>query len=141
MNLLIPSSKISRQSFPCPGCDVSTPVEVITEINTDEDFCNYYSHHLNRALCASCGALVEAPVRLTVKLGWWEGMPVIECVPLVMLRDPEVLDDLIHNTRPDTRMVYSHDELLRSLEACIRLELRRHNYSPEEIDAAIARFG
>ena len=64
MNLLIPCSKISRQRFPCPNCHTPTPVDVVTEINSDEDLNDFIALRLNRARCSACGAQVEAPVRV-----------------------------------------------------------------------------
>jgi hypothetical protein len=81
--------------------------------------------------------------------GWFlpDGHIHIPSVNLAQLSDffqgqhTRLTDDLLHHTPPDTRRAYSYDELQRTLEACIRLELRRQNHSPEEIEADVARFG
>ena len=134
MNFLQPASNISRQWHPCPRCNASTAVDVITKIGSDEDLTNYCQHRLNRAPCSFCGALVEAPVRLRVELDC-EFIPDHECVPLALLENPEVLDDLIHNNPPGLHRVYSNDELERSIEAFFRMECRRRKLTPEQAAA------
>ncbi len=134
MNLLIPSSKITRQKHPCPHCQTPTPVDVITNIESEEDFTSFMAHGLNRAQCFSCGTTVEAPVRVSVKTGL-ENIPDHECVPLALLENPEVLDDLLNNTPPGLLRVWSNDELERSIEAHLRMEFRRQGVTPAEISA------
>jgi len=138
MNLLIPSSRISRQCHACPDCQAPTPVDVVTEIRSDEDLSDFIALRLNRARCSACGALVEAPVRVTVR---FPDFPAAnhDCVPMALLENPEVLDDLLHHPPDGTHRVYSHDELQRSIEACFRLEMHRHNFSPQDLRAALAR--
>ena len=62
-----------------------------------------------------------------------------KAVDMALLENAEVLDDLLHNTPDGTHRVYSHDELQRSIEACLRLEMHRHNFSPQEVKAALSR--
>ena len=138
MNLRLPASNISRQWHPCPNCRTSTPVNVITSIETVEDFTNFMEHRLNRTRCGLCGAPVEALVRVRYK-GGDSGIPDHECVPLALLEDPEILDDIIHNTPPGLLRVWSNDELERSIEACVRLEFRRQGVTPEEMSAEPGR--
>jgi hypothetical protein len=136
MNLLIPSSKISRQRFPCPLCQAPTPVDVITEIHSEDDLNNFISLHLNRARCPSCGAEVEAPVRVTAR---FPDFPALnhDCVPMVLLENPEMLDELLHNSPADSRRVYSLDELERSIAATLLLEMHRNNGNPENADFSL----
>jgi hypothetical protein len=77
---------------------------------------------------------VEAPVRVSLKTGL-EYIPDHECVPLVLLENPEVLDDLLNNTPPGLLRVWSNDELARSIEAHLRLEFRRQGVTPAEMSA------
>ena len=134
MNYLLPASNVSQQWHPCPRCKTSTRIEVITAIESEEDFSSFMAHGLNRAQCFSCGTTVEAPVRVSLKTGL-EYIPDHECVPLVLLENPEVLDDLLNNTPPGLLRVWSNDELERSIEACIRLDFRRQGVTPEEMSA------
>lgn len=134
MNLLIPPSNISRQWHPCPNCKASTPIDVITVIETEDDFAHFCIHRLNRAQCSFCGSQVEAPVRVTVKTDS-EEIPDHDCVPLVLLEKPEILDDLLYNTPEGLRRVFSYGELERSIEACIRLHVRRIGLTIEEFEA------
>ena len=138
MNLLIPSSGISHQFHPCPNCHASTPVDVITEIHSEDDLPNFISLRLNRARCPSCGAEVEAPVRVTVR---FPDFPELnhDCVPMVLLENPEMLDELLHNSPADSRRVYSLDELERSIAATLCLEMRRKSGNPENADFALVR--
>jgi hypothetical protein len=137
MDLLIPSSKITRQRHPCPNCQTPAPVDVITNIESEDELANFTSLSLNRAQCSSCGALVEAPVRVTVKLDR-EHLPLHECVPLALLENPEVIDDLLHNTPEGLCRVYSNNGLERSIEAHLRLKLHRRNLTPEEVKAGFS---
>jgi hypothetical protein len=137
MNFLLPASNVSQQWHPCPRCKTSTRIEVITAIESEEDFTNSMAHGLNRAQCFSCGTTVEAPVRVSVKTGL-EYIPDHECVPLVLLENPEVLDDLLNNTPPGLLRVWSNDELERSIEAHLRLEFRRQGVTPAEMSAEIS---
>jgi len=138
MNLLIPSSKISRQRFPCTDCHAPTPVDVVTEITSNEELSDFIALCLNRARCSACGAQVEAPVRVFVR---FPDYPAVnhDCVPIVLLENPQVLDELVHNTPAGSHRVYSHAELERSIEACFRLEMHRHNVSPQDVKAALAQ--
>ena len=138
MNFLQPAPNIYHQWHPCPNCNTTCSMDVITRIETHDDFTNYGVLRLNRAQCIFCGEQVEAPVRVLLTLEC-DGMPIHECVPLVLLENPEVLDDLIHNTPPGLQRVYSNDELERSIEAFVRLEMRRQNLNPEEILAETHR--
>jgi len=137
MNLLIASSKITRQKHPCPHCQTPTAMDVITNIESAEDLTEFTSLSLNRAQCPSCRALVEAPVRVSVKLDC-ENLPPHECVALALLEAPAVLDDLIHNTPAGLCRVYSNNELERSIEAQLRLEFRRRNLTPAEVSAGFS---
>jgi hypothetical protein len=132
MNFQLPAPNVSQQWHPCPNCNTSTRIEVITAITSYEDFTHFMAHRLNRAQCFSCGAPVEAPVRVSVKITL-DNFPEHECVPLVLLKNPDVLDDLLNNTPPGLIRVYSCDELERAIEACCRLEFRRQGITPEEI--------
>ena len=134
MNFPLPASNVSQQWHPCPKCKTSTRIEVITAIESEEDFTNFMTHRLNRAQCFSCGTTVEAPVRVSLKTGY-EYIPDHECVPLVLLENPEVLDDLINNHPRGLLRVWSNDELARSIEAHLRLEFRRQGVTPEEMSA------
>ena len=96
------------------------------------------AHQLNRAQCFSCGAPVEAPVRVSVKITL-DNFPEHECVPLVLLKDPDVHDDLLNNTPPGLIRVYSCDELERAIEASCRLEFRRQGITPAEMSAEPGR--
>ena len=140
MNFLQPSPNIARQWHPCPDCNTSTAIDVITRIETSEDLCHFTKHRLNRAQCAFCGLQVEAPVRVRVKLDC-DNLPDHEVVPLVLMENPEILDDILHNTPPGLVRVYSNNELERSIEACLRLEFRRRGLTPEQVEAADALFG
>jgi len=95
----LPASNISHQWHPCPNCKTSTRIVVITAIESNEDLSQFTAHQLNRTQCFNCGAPVEVPVRVTVKPDC-EGLPPNECFPLVLLENPEVLDDLLSNTPP-----------------------------------------
>ena len=134
MKLPVPSCKISRQWHPCPNCQSSIPIDVTTAIESDDDFAHFCIHRLNRAQCCFCGSQVEAPVRITMMPNC-EEIPNHDCVPLALLKDPEILDDLLHNTPEGLRRVYSYDELERSVEACIRLHVRRRGLTMEEFEA------
>jgi hypothetical protein len=131
MNLLIHSSGISRQFHPCQRCHAPTPVDVITEIHSENDLTNFISLQLNRARCPSCGAEVEAPARVTVRFPDFAALN-HDCVPMVLLEDPEMLDELLHNSPPDSRKVYSLDELERSIAATLCLEMRRKSGTPQD---------
>lgn len=111
-------------------------MDVITEIHSEDDLTNFMSLNLNRAQCPSCGAQVEAPVRVTVR---FPDFPALnhDCVPMVLLENPEVLDELLHNSPADSRRVYSLDELERSIAATLRLEMRRNNENPENADCSL----
>lgn len=61
-------------------------------------------------------------------------VPDHDCIPLALLEDTDVLDDLLLPVPPGLRRVYSHDELERSIEAHLRLEIRRRGLTPEEIE-------
>lgn len=89
MNLLIPCSQITRQRFHCPNCHAPTPVDVVTEINSDEDLHDFIALRLNRAQCSACGTQVEAPVRVTVR---FPDIPAAkhDCVPMALLENAEV---------------------------------------------------
>jgi len=134
MNFPLPAANVSQQWHPCPRCKTSTRIEVITAIESEEDVTNFMAHRLNRAQCFSCGTTVEAPARVSVKTGI-ENFPDHECVPLVLLENPEVLDDLLNNTPPGLLRVWSNDELERSIEACLRLEFRHQGVTPAEMSA------
>ena len=134
MNLQLPASNISQQWHPCPNCKSSILVNVITRIETTEDFNHFMIHRLNRAQCTFCGSPVEAPVRVSLKMGG-DPLPDHECVPLVLLESQEVLDDLLRTTPPGLIRVWSNDELARSVEAHLRLEFRRQGVTPEEFMA------
>lgn len=134
MNLLIPPSNISRQWHPCPKCEASIPIDVMSVIESDNDFAHFCIKRLNRAQCCFCGSQVEAPVRV-IMMPNCEEIPNHDCVPLALLKDPEILDDLLHNNPEGLRRVYSIDELERSIEACIRLHVRRRGLTMEEFEA------
>ena len=136
MNFLLPASNVSQQWHPCPRCNTSTRIEVITAIESEEDFNNFMTHRLNRAQCFSCGTTVEAPVRVSLKTGL-EYIPDHECVPLVLLENTEMLDDLLNNTPPGLLRVWSNDELERSIEAHLRLEFHRQGVTPAEMSVEI----
>ena len=136
MNFQLPASNISRQWHPCPRCNTSTGVNVISGITSHEDLSRFCAHHLNRSQCLACGTQVEAPVRIAVKLDC-DGLPHHECVPLALLENPDVLDDILHNTPPGLLRVYSCDELERSIESCLRSEMRRRNLTPEQVEAGL----
>ena len=136
MNFPLPASNASQQWHPCPNCKTSNRIDVITAIESSEDLATFSAHQLNRAQCFSCDTPVEAPVRVRVKIDL-ENFPEFDCVPIALLDNPEILDDLLHNTPPGLVRVYSCDELERSIEACCRLEFRRRNLTPEEIEADI----
>jgi len=138
MNLLTDPSDISRQQHPCPNCHAPTPVDVVTRIESEEALTNFFALDLNRAKCLFCGARVEAPVRVRVSLADY---PLInhECVPIVLLDRPEVLEDLYRNNPKGVKRVYSNDELERSIEACLRIEMHCRGQSQTESEVAVAR--
>ncbi|MEX2580601.1 MAG: hypothetical protein WD342_16205 [Verrucomicrobiales bacterium] len=124
MNLLSPSSNISRQQHSCPNCRLSVSVRVITRIESEEVLNQYFAEGLNRARCHYCGALVEAPVRVRVSLA--DSFLIDhECVPLPLLDRPEVLEDLLRDNPEGLKRVYSNDELERSIEATLLIEMHR----------------
>lgn len=104
---------------------------VMDRVETHEELTEFFGHRHNRGICPACGMLSEAPVRVIVKLDC-EEIPVHECVPLHMLEDPAVLDDLIRDTPDGLRRVYSLGELERSIEAHVRLEMHRQGAAPDE---------
>ncbi len=138
MILLTPPSNITLQYYPCPNCETSTPVDVITRIDSEEALSSYVSRNLNRARCFGCGAQVEAPVRVRVSLADY---PLIhhECVPIALLDRPEVLDDLLKNTPTELKRVYSHDELERSIEACLLIEMHRRGQKRKEDEPVFSK--
>lgn len=138
MILLTPLPEITRQYHPCPNCHDSTPVEVITRIESEEALTCYFTHGLNRARCSDCGARVEAPVRVRVSL---PGTAMLdhECVPIALLDCLEVLDDLLQDTPTGLKRVYSHDELERSLEACLLIEMHRRGHRRSEDEKVFSR--
>jgi hypothetical protein len=127
MILLTPLPNITRQYHPCPNCHASTPVEVITRIESEEALTIFFTHGLNRARCSDCGGRVEALVRVRVRL---LGDTLInhECVPIALLDNLKVLDDLLQDTPTGLKRVYSHDELERSIEACLLIEMHRRGH-------------
>lgn len=131
MNLRTPLSKSTRQNHPCWNCGAMVSMTIMHRVETHEELTEFFGHRFNRGICAACGMLVEAPVRVTVQLDC-EDLPIHECVPLPMLEDPEVLDDLLHNTPDGLRRVYSLGELERSIEAHVRLEMRRQGGGVED---------
>lgn len=138
MILLTPPPPITRQSYPCPNCHAPTPVDVITSIESEEALTCYFTQGLNRARCSDCGARVDAPVRVRVSL---PGAALLdhECVPIALLDCLEVLDDLLKDTPTGLKRVYSHDELERSLEACLLIEMHRSGHRRSEDERVISR--
>lgn len=131
MNLLTPPTRTTRQNHPCRNCGAATSIDVVTGVLTKDDLTDFFGHRRNRGVCPACGTQVEAPVRVTVDLGS-DAIPVHECVPLFMLEDPEVLEHLIHHTPDAVHRVYSLAELERSIEAHVRMEMRRQGVVPDD---------
>ena len=48
-------------------------------------------------------------MRVRVKIDL-ENFPEFDCIPIALLENPEILDDLLHNTPPGLVRVYSCDE-------------------------------
>ena len=138
MNLIAPISKVTRQFHPCPDCHALTPIYVITSITTEDDLYRFIDEQLNLAKCLSCGILIEAPVRVMVRV---PDNPSLnhECIPIVLLQNRQVIEDLVHNSPADLRIVYSCAELIRSVEAITRIEMYHNNTSPEELDFSLDR--
>lgn len=134
MKSRIPPSSTSKQWFPCPRCQASTPCEVITEITSEDDVCRFIGESLNRAECPSCGFVIEAPVR--AKLAAQEDyLPAMECVPIELLEDPMVLEDLAQNASDGVHRVYSHSELQRAIEAHLRIHAQREGIDLNQIES------
>jgi len=106
-------------------------MDVITRIESQDQFTDYAINKYNRALCACCGSVVEAPVRVRIKMDC-EGLPEIECVPYALLSQPEVIEDMTHNTPPGLHRVFSNFELEFCVEAFFRMEMCRQGITSEE---------
>ena len=60
-------------------------------------------------------------------------MPAMECVPIELLDDPEVMAELAESKADDVHRVYSHSELHRCIEAHLRMEAHRQGVDPYSI--------
>ena len=130
----IPAPNTDTRWHPCPKCATSTAFQVVTELNTPDEVIQFVEQDLNRAVCPNCGRYFEAPVRL--KVAEDEDLhPAMECIPIDLLQDPKILDEIIENTPEGLHRVYSHSELHRCIEASFRLKLRQEGVDPEDFES------
>ena len=137
MKLLIPPSRSTRRLYPCPNCQAPTAVDVVTRIESEEEITDFMARRLNRANCSFCYCPVEAPVRVVVRIPDASYLD-HECIPTGMLESPEVVGEVIRMLDEGTVIVFSHDELERSIEARIRIEMYRQGFAGLESGETVA---
>ena len=126
MKLLTSPPRVSSRRFPCSRCKATVLIKVITRIESEDDLEAFFFQFLNRAHCPGCGTWVQAQEKVTAKLELDGHAHLhLECIPIDLLEDPIVVEDLAKNIKIGVKTVFSHDELERSIGAHVLVEAHR----------------